>query len=166
MPEVYVPTVFENYVCQVQAYGESVEVALWDTAGQEDYDRLRSLAYPDSDGVFICFAVDSPDSLDNAQEKWIREVLHFCKEVPVFLLGCKNDLRDDPSTIGDLLKTSQYPVKSAVAEEVGRGLGAVEYFDCSAKTGAGVDVALEKAVRHVLHGELAQEKGRKGRSFF
>ncbi|KAG2003845.1 hypothetical protein GB937_009337 [Aspergillus fischeri] len=166
MPEVYVPTVFENYVCQVQAYGESVEVALWDTAGQEDYDRLRSLAYPDSDGVFICFAVDSPDSLDNAQEKWIREVLHFCKEVPVFLLGCKNDLRDDPSTIGDLLKTSQYPVKSAVAEEVGRGLGAVEYFDCSAKTGDGVDVALEKAVRHVLHGELAQKKGRKGRSFF
>ncbi|KAF4214229.1 hypothetical protein CNMCM8980_006914 [Aspergillus fumigatiaffinis] len=170
MPEVYVPTVFENYVCDVQAYGASVEVALWDTAGQEDYDRLRPLAYPDSHGVFICFAIDSPDSLDNAQEKvkypWVNEVSHFCKDVPVFLLGCKNDLRDDPSTIGRLWKTSQCPVKPAEAEEVRRGLRAVEYFDCSAKTGDGVGVALEKAVRHVLQGETVQKKRRKGRSFF
>jgi len=46
-----------------------VELALWDTAGQEDYDRLRPLSYPDSHVILICFAVDSPDSLDNVQEK-------------------------------------------------------------------------------------------------
>jgi len=37
--------------------------------GQEDYDRLRPLSYPDSHVILICFAVDSPDSLDNVQEK-------------------------------------------------------------------------------------------------
>ena len=42
---------------------------IWDTAGQEDYDRLRPLSYPDSHVILICFAVDSPDSLDNVQEK-------------------------------------------------------------------------------------------------
>lgn len=42
---------------------------MWDTAGQEDYDRLRPLSYPDSHVILICFAVDSPDSLDNVQEK-------------------------------------------------------------------------------------------------
>lgn len=49
--------------------GKHVELALWDTAGQEDYDRLRPLSYPDSHVILICFAVDSPDSLDNVQEK-------------------------------------------------------------------------------------------------
>ena len=69
MSQVYVPTVFENYVADVEVDGKHVELALWDTAGQEDYDRLRPLSYPDSHVILICFAVDSPDSLDNVQEK-------------------------------------------------------------------------------------------------
>jgi Ras homolog gene family, member A len=77
--------VFENYVADVEVDGKHVELALWDTAGQEDYDRLRPLSYPDSHVILICFAVDSPDSLDNVQEKvrfadiyicWA--FLHFC----------------------------------------------------------------------------------------
>ena len=67
--QVYVPTVFENYVADVEVDNKHVELALWDTAGQEDYDRLRPLSYPDSHVILICFAVDSPDSLDNVQEK-------------------------------------------------------------------------------------------------
>lgn len=67
--QVYVPTVFENYVADVEVDGKTVELALWDTAGQEDYDRLRPLSYPDSHVILICFAIDSPDSLDNVQEK-------------------------------------------------------------------------------------------------
>ncbi len=70
--QVYVPTVFENYVADVEVDGKHVELALWDTAGQEDYDRLRPLSYPDSHVILICFAVDSPDSLDNVQEKVCR----------------------------------------------------------------------------------------------
>ena len=66
------PTVFENYVADVEVDGKHVELALWDTAGQEDYDRLRPLSYPDSHVILICFAVDSPDSLDNVQEKVCR----------------------------------------------------------------------------------------------
>ena len=66
---MYIPTVFENYVADVEVDGKHVELALWDTAGQEDYDRLRPLSYPDSHVILICFAVDSPDSLDNVQEK-------------------------------------------------------------------------------------------------
>lgn len=46
-----------------------VEFALWDTAGQEEYDRLRPLSYPESNVIFICFAVDFPDSLANVEDK-------------------------------------------------------------------------------------------------
>ena len=48
---------------------EPFTLGLFDMAGQEDYDRLRPLSYPDSHVILICFAVDSPDSLDNVQEK-------------------------------------------------------------------------------------------------
>src|SRR3954447_4959645 len=68
-PEVYVPTVFENYVADVEVDQKHVELALWDTAGQEDYDRLRPLSYPDSHVILICFSVGSPDSFGNVQEK-------------------------------------------------------------------------------------------------
>lgn len=37
--------------------------------GQEDFDRLRTLSYPDSDVVLIAFSVDVPESLDNIIEK-------------------------------------------------------------------------------------------------
>ncbi|KAK9764285.1 GTP-binding protein Rho1, variant 2 [Basidiobolus ranarum] len=109
-PEVYVPTVFENYVADVEVDGKRVELALWDTAGQEDYDRLRPLSYPDSHVILICFSVDSPDSLENVQEKWISEVLHFCAGLPIILVGCKKDLRNDPRTIEELRKQGQSPV--------------------------------------------------------
>ena len=50
---------FDNYVAEVEVEGRSVELALWDTAGQEEFDRLRPLSYPDTDVVLIAFAVDS-----------------------------------------------------------------------------------------------------------
>jgi len=70
--------VFENYVADVEVDGKHVELALWDTAGQEDYDRLRPLSYPDSHVILICFAVDSPDSLDNVQEKVCFVHIYIC----------------------------------------------------------------------------------------
>lgn len=76
-----------------------MELALWDTAGQEDYDRLRLLSYPDTDVIVMCFSIDLPDSLENIQDKWIPEVTHFCPNVPIILVGNKRDLRHDPDTI-------------------------------------------------------------------
>ena len=46
-----------------------MELALWDTAGQEEYDRLRPLSYPETDLIFVCFAIDCPNSLENVMDK-------------------------------------------------------------------------------------------------
>ena len=51
-----------------------INLGLWDTAGQEDYDRLRPLSYPQTDVFLCCFAVVSPDSYNNVKDKWIPEV--------------------------------------------------------------------------------------------
>ena len=53
--------------CRVD--GRSVQLALWDTAGQEDYERLRPLAYSKAHVILIGFSVDTPDSLENVKHK-------------------------------------------------------------------------------------------------
>ncbi|KAG9119022.1 GTP-binding protein Rho1 [Ceratobasidium sp. 392] len=151
-PEVYVPTIFENYVADVEVDGKRVELALWDTAGQEDYDRLRPLSYPDSHVILICFSVESLDTLDNVQEKWISEVTHFCQGLPVILVGCKKDLRHDPRMIEELRKTNQRPVTTEEGRTVAKKIGARHYLECSALSGEGVREVFQRATRAALLG--------------
>uniref|UniRef100_A0A2K6SA34 Ras homolog family member C n=1 Tax=Saimiri boliviensis boliviensis TaxID=39432 RepID=A0A2K6SA34_SAIBB len=105
--EVYVPTVFENYIADVEVDCKQVELALWDTAGQDDYDRQRPLSYPDTDVILMCFSINSPDSLENIPEKWTPEVKHFCPNVPIILVGNKKDLKQDEHTRRELAKMKQ-----------------------------------------------------------
>ena len=76
-PNEYNPTVFDNYTVTVPVGQDIVDLGLFDTAGQEDYDRLRPLSYPDTDVILMCFSIDSPDSLENIPEKWTPEVCCF-----------------------------------------------------------------------------------------
>ncbi|KAH7973931.1 hypothetical protein HPB49_007085 [Dermacentor silvarum] len=149
-PEVYVPTVFENYVADIEVDGKQVELALWDTAGQEDYDRLRPLSYPDTDVILMCFSIDSPDSLENIPEKWTPEVRHFCPNVPIILVGNKKDLRNDPHTLRELAKMKQKPVAPEEGRTMAEKINAYGYLECSAKTKDGVREVFETATRAAL----------------
>ncbi|KAK7916647.1 hypothetical protein WMY93_012408 [Mugilogobius chulae] len=160
-PEVYVPTVFENYVADIEVDGKQVELALWDTAGQEDYDRLRPLSYPDTDVILMCFSIDSPDSLENIPEKWTPEVKHFCPNVPIILVGNKKDLRNDEHTRRELAKMKQDPVKPEDGRDMSNRINAFGYMECSAKTKDGVREVFELATRAALQAKKGKGKSPK-----
>ncbi|KAK8094935.1 RHO1 [Apiospora hydei] len=150
-PEKYVPTVFENYITYPthQRTGKTVELALWDTAGQEEYDRLRPLSYPETDLIFVCFAIDCPNSLDNVLDKWYPEVLHFCPYTPLVLVGLKSDLRHKKTCV-EMLKTQGLtPVTTDQGMAVAKKMSA-QYMECSSKEMSGVDEIFEKAIDTVV----------------
>lgn len=76
-PSEYVPTVFDNYAVTVMIGEDPYTLGLFDTAGQEDYDRLRPLSYPQTDVFLVCFSVTSPASFENVREKWFPEVFRL-----------------------------------------------------------------------------------------
>ena len=159
-PEVYVPTVFENYVADIEVDDKTVELALWDTAGQEDYDRLRPLSYPDTDVILMCFSIDSPDSLENIAEKWTPEVKHFCPNVPIILVGNKKDLRDDENVKKELAKMKQEPVTSEEGSAMCEKINGFAYQECSAKTKDGVITVFRTATRAALHTKTKKKKSK------
>ncbi|XP_028653224.1 rho-related GTP-binding protein RhoB-like isoform X2 [Erpetoichthys calabaricus] len=154
-PKVYVPTVFETYVANIEVDGKEVELALWDTAGQEDYNRLRPLSYPDTDVILMCFSVDSPDSLENIPEKWVPEAKHFCPNVPFILVANKKDLRNDKDVCFELAKMKKEPIKIEEGRAMAVQIHAYGYLECSAKTKDGVREVFETATRAALQVELA-----------
>jgi small GTP-binding protein len=94
--QLYEPNVFENYVADVDIDGKHVLLALWDTVGQEEYDRLRPLSYSGSHVILISFAIDFPDSLTNVQEKVRGSLLQHVRWILSHVLNqlyCQVDRR-------------------------------------------------------------------------
>ncbi|NXJ85715.1 RHOF protein, partial [Trogon melanurus] len=165
-PKVYVPTVFEKYTASLQVDGKPVKIHLWDTAGQEDYDRLRPLSYSDANVVLICFDVTNSNSYDNVLTKWYPEVNHFCKGVPVLLVGCKTDLRRE----GHLELISYHQASGLTprlpptqGEAMARQIRAVSYLECSARYQEKVEDIFAEACGAALGAARRNRHGRRPR---
>lgn len=149
-PEKYIPTVFETYSKEIEVDGIQTTLALWDTAGEEDYDRLRPLSYPRTDVVLMCFSIDNPDSLDNVRTKWAPEIKHFLPHAPVILVGNKVDLRTNAETIAYLKRYKQHTVAENEGNRMARKIRATRYMECSAKYLIGVRAIFEEVARQTL----------------
>lgn len=157
-PGDYIPTVFDNYSCGYMLDGKPVNLGLWDTAGQEDYDRLRPLSYPGTDVFLLCFSVVNTTSFENARTKWIPELAHHSPGTPIMLVGTKVDLRDDPRTLDRLREKNLQPITAAEGIALAKTVGAVTYVENSALTQKGLKDTIDTAVRTVLHPTKAQQK--------
>ncbi|CAK7328963.1 unnamed protein product [Dovyalis caffra] len=131
-PTDYIPTVFDNFSANVVVEGTTVNLGLWDTAGQEDYNRLRPLSYRGADVFVLAFSLVSRASYENVLKKWIPELQHYAPGVPVVLAGTKLDLREDKHYLAD--HPGLVPVTTAQGEELRKQIGAAYYIECSSKT--------------------------------
>jgi len=147
-PEDYIPTVFDNYVVNITAGNETIELGLWDTAGQEEYDRLRPLSYANANVFLICFAVVNPISYDNISYKWHPEVMHFCPDTPLVLVGTKVDLRKDEAFVEKNLRANNLaPISTAQGQELAKKIKAFKYLECSARTEENLKTVFDEAIK-------------------
>ncbi|KAL6063979.1 Rho GTPase protein rac1 [Balamuthia mandrillaris] len=160
MPGEYMPTIFDNYSANVMLDDKVYCLGLWDTAGQEEYDRLRPLSYPSTDVFLVCFSVISPPSFINARAKWAAEVRRYCPDVPVLLVGLKTDLRQDPVVLRRLAIRGMVPVTMAHGEAMAQQVGA-KYVECSALTQENLAQVFETAIREACRKDEEAEEQKK-----
>lgn len=158
-PQYYLPTVFEHHLTDIIIDSKRVTLELWDTAGQEEYSRLRPLSYPNADIILLCCSVDLPQSLENAQNVWLPEILQHCpRTVQVMLVVNKIDLRYDENTLANLDITDEIPLQKDQCERVGKQIMAAAVVECSVRQRIGVDEVFETAARLVLKNEPGGDK--------
>lgn len=172
-PQDYIPTVFDNYsttiVLPEGATGPDQEsqifkLNLWDTAGQEEYDRLRPLSYPQTDIFLVCFSVVERSSLRNVTDKWYPEIRENCSSSnpellrrlgkrPILLVGTKTDLRDqeEEEEVSGIRSPSIDYVSPEEGQQVAEHCGFMGYVECSAATQVGVREVFEAAVRACIY---------------
>ncbi|CDQ57070.1 unnamed protein product [Oncorhynchus mykiss] len=117
---------------------------------QDDYDRLRPLSYQNANLVLVCYDVTNPTSFENVLIKWYPEVNHFCRDVPVILIGCKTDLRKDKERTRRLKAMDQAPITYTQGEETRRHMSAELYLECSAKYRENVEDIFRDATKKAL----------------
>ncbi|KAG7117791.1 Rho-related protein rac1A like [Verticillium longisporum] len=144
-PGEYIPTVFDNYSASVMVDGKPISLGLWDTAGQEDYDRLRPLSYPQTDVFLICFSIVSPPSFDNVKAKWYPEIDHHAPNIPIILKRME-------------------PVSYDQALVCAKEIRAHKYLECSALTQRNLKSVFDEAIRAVLNPRPQMQNKKKSKS--
>jgi len=153
LPSDYIPIVFDNLVVSMKVGNTLLDVGLWDTSGQREYERLRPLSYANCDVFLVAFSIVDRSTFDAVTSTWVPEIHHFCPSVPFVLAGIQSDLRNDPTTLQRLTAAGHSPVTTAEGIQLARKLasfGCQQYVECSVNTGENVRLCFEMAVRAVL----------------
>ena len=143
----FLPALFHfSSTVSVHVDDQPCTLDVYDTAGEPEYDSLRSIAYAQTDVCIVCFSVVQPESLTNAREKWVAEARRHLPGIPVILAGTQTDLREDASRLGRLLAKGQRPVSAALGEKTAKQVGAAAYVECSAVHDAGLKRVFDAAI--------------------
>ncbi|RVW14989.1 Rac-like GTP-binding protein 7 [Vitis vinifera] len=150
-PTDYVPTVFDNFSANVLADGQTINLGLWDTAGQEDYNRLRPLSYRGADVFLLAFSL-----IMGTRAETLCPISAHCSR------GTKLDLREDKQFHMD------YPgactISTEQGEELKKQIGALAYIECSSKTQQNVKAVFDAAIKVVLQPPKLSKRKRKKRA--
>uniref|UniRef100_A0A8C5QGK8 Ras homolog family member V n=1 Tax=Leptobrachium leishanense TaxID=445787 RepID=A0A8C5QGK8_9ANUR len=164
-PTEYQPTALDTFSVQVLVDGAPVRIQLCDTAGQEDFDHLRSLCYPETDVFLVCFSVVNPSSFQNVTEKWIPEIRTHSPHTPVVLVGTQADLRDDVNVLIRLNSCQVRPVSELQAQGVSQKIRAHSYIECSALTQKNLKEVFDTAIIGAIEHKARLEKKLSSKGF-
>lgn len=145
-PTEYVPTAFDNYSVVVTVDNQPIRLQLCDTAGQDDFDSLRPLCYPNAAVLLLCFSVVCPTSFQNASQKWLPELRRHCPDAPIVLVGTQCDLRTDVKVLIELARYGEEPVPESAARHAAHRMGALAYVECSALTQKNLKEVFDTAI--------------------
>ena len=133
----YHMTIGVNFAAhQVKAKRKRVQLQIWDTGGQERFDRIRTQYYRGSSGALVCFDTTRIETF-NRLNKWISEVKINCGYVPIVLVATKADLKKDRQ------------VEQAIIEELSKDRH-IPYYETSAKTGLQVQKCFRALAEEIL----------------
>jgi len=136
---------------------------MWDTAGQEDYDRLRPLSYPGTEVIILCFSLVSEASYESIRMRWNPEVNHYLDGIPKILVGTKLDMREQKIKDPSLPEYEEITTKEG--EALAKEIKAAAYIETSPLTGKNMNLVFEKAIAAAMafkgEGEPKEEKKKK-----
>jgi Rho family protein len=133
---------------------------------------LPSSLPDDTDLIMLCYSVDSKDSLENVESKWVGEIADNCPGVKLVLVALKCDLREGGA---DDDEGQEAPASDADANperpkgplidydkglEVAKRIGAARYLECSAMKNRGVNEAFTEAARVALSVKKEREENK------
>merc|ERR1712060_492067 len=158
-PDKYVPTIFNNTTKEMNLNSEDkVNLDLWDTAGQEEFDRIRYLSYRDTNVFFFCYSCVDPDSFSNIKSKWLPEITYHVKnqsgaaKPTMMLVGLKCDLLKDKKALEDLERANKHPVDSTTAEAYAKEKG-MGFMEVSALKQINVEEVFNLAIEQFFGGK-------------
>ncbi|XP_063443754.1 ras-related C3 botulinum toxin substrate 1-like isoform X2 [Mytilus trossulus] len=143
-----IPLVFD-FKTTITENDKPVDLVLWDTCGNADYNKLRPVSLPDTDVCLLCFSLDDPDSFTFVEEKVYPDIKRLCPNTLTLLVGTKKDLIKIDQNDQEIKKkdTDRYAHGINLAEQI----QAVKYMECSAKTGEGIKSVLQEAIKCVFN---------------
>ena len=115
----------------------AISLDLWSTAGQEQFDNIRSLAYHETDIFLVCFSVVQESSFHNIQTRWLPELQHHSPEALIVLVGLDSHLRKEQNAKSVSLQQ---------IEDYRKQCGAVDYVETSPRKMINVNRAFETAI--------------------
>lgn len=178
-PTDYIPMVIDNEINKMHYNEYTINLDTWDIGGGEEFHRIRPLSYRDSDIFLVCFSMNTPDSFENIETKWIPEIKHHRSGFPFIIVGCREDitenqkcsnrdetnkliygyirdcdnnyvLRDIVAMIGRYFQQSYDKfVTDKEARELCKKVGGYKYMNCSALKFRGIDEIFEEVCKCV-----------------
>ena len=130
--------------------GKQVKIQIWDLAGQDRFQVVRSPYYNGAHGALLVYDVTRLETLENI-DNWITETLNNTgKSITLAFIGNKTELRDPKDT----KHLSENAGKSAIkklAEKHKLNDFPVIYYETSAKTGENVAKGFESLTEVILN---------------